>query len=113
MKAVAQLTPDLVFLDVQMPKLSGFEVLELIGRDVAVVFVTAFDEYAVRAFEVNAVDYLLKPVAPERVQAALVRARERLRTRTPTARAGRSCATRSRPAPGWSGWWCARERTWS
>jgi two-component system LytT family response regulator len=78
-KAVAQLAPDLVFLDVQMPKLSGFEVLELIGRDVAVVFVTAFDEYAVRAFEVNAVDYLLKPVAPERVQAALARARERLR----------------------------------
>jgi two-component system LytT family response regulator len=77
-KAVAQLQPDLVFLDVQMPKLSGFEVLELIGREVAVVFVTAFDEYAVRAFEVNAVDYLLKPVAPERVQAALGRARERL-----------------------------------
>ncbi len=76
-KAVAQLQPDLVFLDVQMPKLSGFEVLELIGRDVAVVFVTAFDEYAVRAFEVNAVDYLLKPVAPERVTAALGRARER------------------------------------
>jgi len=79
-KAVAQLAPDLVFLDVQMPKLSGFEVLELIGRDVAVVFVTAFDEYAVRAFEVNAVDYLLKPVAPERVAAALGRARERLGT---------------------------------
>jgi two-component system, LytTR family, response regulator len=77
-KAVAQLQPDLVFLDVQMPKLSGFEVLELIGRDVPVVFVTAFDEYAVRAFEVNAVDYLLKPVAPERVTAALGRARERL-----------------------------------
>jgi two-component system LytT family response regulator len=82
-KAVAQLRPDLVFLDVQMPKLSGFEVLELIGRDVAVVFVTAFDEYAVRAFEVNAVDYLLKPVAPERVAAALVRARERVRTAAP------------------------------
>jgi two-component system, LytTR family, response regulator len=83
-KAVAQMKPDLVFLDVQMPKLSGFEVLELIGRDVAVVFVTAFDEYAVRAFEVNAVDYLLKPVAPERVSAALGRARERLRTQATT-----------------------------
>jgi two-component system LytT family response regulator len=82
-KAVAQLAPDLVFLDVQMPKLSGFEVLELIGADVPVVFVTAFDEYAVRAFEVNAVDYLLKPVAPERVAAALVRARERVRTAAP------------------------------
>jgi two-component system LytT family response regulator len=77
-KAVAQLTPDLVFLDVQMPKLSGFEVLELIGRDVAVVFVTAFDQYAVRAFEVNAVDYLLKPVAPERVSAALAKVRGRV-----------------------------------
>jgi two-component system LytT family response regulator len=83
-KAVAQMAPDLVFLDVQMPKLSGFEVLELIGRDVAVVFVTAFDEYAVRAFEVNAVDYLLKPVAPERVTAALARARERVRTQART-----------------------------
>jgi two-component system, LytTR family, response regulator len=82
-KAVAQLSPDLVFLDVQMPKLSGFEVLELIGREVAVVFVTAFDEYAVRAFEVNAVDYLLKPVAPERVAAALARARERVRVEAP------------------------------
>jgi len=82
-KAVAQLHPDVVFLDVQMPKLSGFEVLELIGREVAVVFVTAFDEYAVRAFEVNAVDYLLKPVAPERVTAALARARERMRSQSP------------------------------
>jgi two-component system LytT family response regulator len=83
-KAVAQLQPHLVFLDVQMPKLSGFEVLELIGRDVAVVFVTAFDEYALRAFEVNAVDYLQKPVAPERLRAAVARARERLRSRVPS-----------------------------
>jgi two-component system LytT family response regulator len=84
-KAVAQLHPHLVFLDVQMPKLSGFEVLELIGREVAVVFVTAFDEYALRAFEVNAVDYLQKPVAPERLAAAVARARERLRARVPSA----------------------------
>jgi two-component system, LytTR family, response regulator len=77
-KAVAELHPDLMFLDVQMPKLDGFEVLELVGRDVAVVFVTAYDEYALRAFEVNAVDYLLKPFGPDRVAAALVRARERL-----------------------------------
>jgi two-component system, LytTR family, response regulator len=82
-KAVAQLHPHLVFLDVQMPKLSGFEVLELIGREVAVVFVTAFDEYALRAFEVNAVDYLQKPVAPERLAAAVRRARERLGARVP------------------------------
>jgi two-component system LytT family response regulator len=79
-KAVSELQPDLVFLDIQMPKLSGFEVLELIGRDVAVVFVTAFDEHALKAFEVNAVDYLLKP---ERFTAALARARERRRARQP------------------------------
>ena len=77
-KAVAELRPELVFLDVQMPKLDGFEVLELIGHEVAVVFVTAFDEHALRAFEVNAVDYLLKPTAPERLATALERARLRL-----------------------------------
>ena len=82
-KAVAEQRPDLVLLDIQMPKLTGFEVLELIGRDVAVIFVTAFDEHALRAFEVNAVDYLLKPVAPDRFRAALVRARERLQARAP------------------------------
>src|SRR5918996_1119261 len=60
-KAVTDLSPDLLFLDVQMPKLNGFEVLELIGRQVPVIFVTAYDEYALRAFEVHAVDYLLKP----------------------------------------------------
>jgi two-component system, LytTR family, response regulator len=82
-KAVSELQPDLVFLDIQMPKLSGFEVLELIGGDVAVVFVTAFDEHALKAFEVNAVDYLLKPVSAERFTAALARARERRRARQP------------------------------
>ena len=65
-KAVSELHPDLLLLDVQMPKLDGFEVLELVGRDVAVVFVTAYDQYALRAFEVHAVDYLLKPFSAER-----------------------------------------------
>ena len=78
-KVVAEQHPDLLFLDVQMPKLDGFEVLELVGRDVAVVFVTAYDQYAIRAFEVHAVDYLLKPFSPERLSEALNRARERLR----------------------------------
>jgi two-component system LytT family response regulator len=78
-KVVAEQHPDLLFLDVQMPKLDGFEVLELVGRDVAVVFVTAYDQYAIRAFEVHAVDYLLKPFSPERLGEALSRARERLR----------------------------------
>ena len=82
-KSVSDLKPDLVFLDVQMPKLTGFEVLELIGGEQAVVFVTAFDEHAVKAFEVNAVDYLLKPVGADRFRAALGRARERIRSRSP------------------------------
>jgi two-component system LytT family response regulator len=77
-KAVTELSPDLLFLDVQMPKLSGFEVLELVGRDVAVIFITAYDQYALRAFEVHAVDYLLKPFSEERFAEALSRARGRL-----------------------------------
>jgi two-component system LytT family response regulator len=77
-KAVTELKPDLVFLDIQMPKLNGFEVLELIGTDRAVVFVTAYDEYALRAFEIHAVDYLLKPFAAERFETALQRVKQRL-----------------------------------
>ena len=77
-KAVSELQPDLLILDVQMPKLNGFEVLELVGRDVAVVFVTAYDQYAIRAFEVHAVDYLLKPFSADRLAAAIDRVRERL-----------------------------------
>jgi two-component system, LytTR family, response regulator len=77
-KAVSELTPDLLLLDVQMPKLDGFEVLDLVGRDVAVVFTTAYDQYALRAFEVHAVDYLLKPISAERLSEALTRVRERL-----------------------------------
>jgi len=80
-KAVSELSPDLMFLDVQMPKLSGFEVLELIGRSVPVVFTTAYDQYALSAFEVHAIDYLLKPFSAERFAEALTRARERLATR--------------------------------
>jgi two-component system LytT family response regulator len=80
-KAVAELKPDLMFLDVQMPKLSGFEVLELLGQEVPVVFTTAYDQYALRAFEVHAVDYLLKPFGAERFAEALSRARERLSAR--------------------------------
>lgn len=82
-KAVAELNPDLLFLDVQMPKLDGFEVLELIGPDVAVVFITAYDQYALRAFEVHAVDYLLKPFDGARFDAALERAKQRLGTKMP------------------------------
>jgi two-component system, LytTR family, response regulator len=77
-KAISEKKPDLAFLDVQMPKLDGFEVLELIGQEVAVIFVTAFDQYAMRAFDEHAVDYLLKPFSLERFQKALEHARQRL-----------------------------------
>jgi len=77
-KAAAEHKPDLLFLDVQMPKLTGFDVLELIDRaGLAVIFVTAFDQYAMKAFDVHAVDYLLKPFSKERFEAALERAKNR------------------------------------
>jgi two-component system LytT family response regulator len=87
-KAVAELRPDVLFLDVQMPKLDGFEVLDLVGRDVAIVFTTAYDEYALKAFEVHAVDYLLKPFGRERLVEALARVRERLAARPRKMEAG-------------------------
>ena len=77
-KAVADLKPDLIFLDIQMPKLDGFEVLELLRPRPSVVFVTAYDAYALRAFEVHAVDYLLKPFSRERFEEALRMARQRI-----------------------------------
>ena len=80
-KTVQELKPDLLLLDVQMPKLDGFDVLELIGGRVPVIFATAFDSFAIRAFEVHAVDYLLKPFGAERLSEALNRARERIRSR--------------------------------
>ena len=83
-KAVAEHKPNLIFLDVQMPKLTGFDVLELIGTDMPVIFVTAYDQYAMRAFEVHAVDYLLKPIGRERFEAALERAKSRLGEKMPT-----------------------------
>jgi two-component system LytT family response regulator len=89
-KAISELGPDLVFLDVQMPKLSGFEVLELIGREVAVIFVTAYDSYAMQAFDAHAVDYLLKPFGKERFEIALQRARQRI---------GSAGQTPARPEP--------------
>ena len=80
-KAAAELKPDLLMLDIQMPKLDGFDVLELVGGDIAVIFITAYDSYAVRAFEVHAVDYLLKPFSAERLAEALDRARVRVHAR--------------------------------
>jgi two-component system, LytTR family, response regulator len=97
-KSVTELQPDLVFLDVQMPKLDGFEVLELIGTGAAVVFVTAHDNYAIRAFEVHAVDYLLKPFGVDRFEAALKRAKERLGGKSSSSRASGQDARRA-PSP--------------
>jgi two-component system LytT family response regulator len=77
-KAATELKPDLLMLDIQMPKLDGFDVLELIGNELPVIFVTAYDSYALRAFDVHAVDYLLKPFSAERLAEALERARLRI-----------------------------------
>jgi two-component system, LytTR family, response regulator len=70
-KAIAQHKPDLVFLDIQMPKINGFEMLELLESPPPVIFTTAFDEYAIKAFEAHAIDYLLKPFSKERFDKAL------------------------------------------
>ena len=77
-KAIAELAPDLAFLDIQMPRLDGFEVVELAGTKTHYVFVTAYDQFALRAFDVHALDYLLKPFTRERLAQALAHARERL-----------------------------------
>lgn len=79
-RSVSRFEPDVIFLDIQMPKLDGFEVIELLESKPLVVFVTAYDDYAVRAFEVHAVDYVLKPVNRERLDAVVDRLQERLRT---------------------------------
>jgi two-component system LytT family response regulator len=76
-KAAAEAKPDVLLLDIEMPKLDGFEVLELLDPAIGVVFVTAYDSYALKAFEVHAVDYVLKPFRPERLRDALERARGR------------------------------------
>jgi two-component system, LytTR family, response regulator len=80
-KAAAELRPELVLLDIDMPKLDGFEVMELLDPAVAVVFVTAYESHALRAFEVHAVDYVLKPFRAERLREALRRARGRVGAR--------------------------------
>lgn len=77
LKAIQQHAPDLIFLDIQMPKINGFEMLELVDKLPCVIFTTAFEEYAIRAFEVNAIDYLLKPFSRERFDKALQKMLER------------------------------------
>jgi len=74
-KAVNEFNPDIIFLDIQMPKLNGFELLELIDKKPVIIFTTAYDQYAIKAFEVNAIDYLLKPFAQSRFDEALKKAK--------------------------------------
>ena len=79
LKAIEKYEPDLLFLDIQMPEIDGFEMLDMLEEIPHVIFSTAYDQYALKAFEVNAVDYLLKPYVQERFDVALERAKENLR----------------------------------
>ena len=96
-KAAGEHRPDLLFLDIQMPKLDGFEVLELIDPPVAVIFVTAYDQYALKAFDAAAVDYLLKPFSTERLGKALERARALLSDPQPRSLQASDLAAAARP----------------
>lgn len=78
LKAIQELKPDLLLLDIQMPKIDGFELLEVLDPKPEIIFTTAFDQYAIRAFELNAVDYLLKPFSKERLDQALDKAKGRI-----------------------------------
>lgn len=80
LKAIQEMKPDLVFLDIQMPKLTGFEVLELLENPPLIIFSTAYDQYAIKAFELNATDYILKPYSRERFSQALGKAVAKLQS---------------------------------
>ena len=99
-KAITELSPDLVFLDIQMPKLDGFEVAELAGSKTRYIFATAFDQYAIKAFEFHALDYLLKPFSQQRFDQAVAHARANLRKGEPDAAVEqmvREAASRNKP----------------
>ncbi|MBN2615366.1 MAG: response regulator transcription factor [Bacteroidales bacterium] len=80
-KAIQEHQPDLVFLDIQMPKLTGFEMLELLDDNPEIIFTTAYDQFAIKAFELNAIDYLMKPFSRDRFHQALSKAFERMRNK--------------------------------
>ncbi|MBU2555538.1 MAG: LytTR family DNA-binding domain-containing protein [Bacteroidetes bacterium] len=82
-KAINELKPDLVFLDIQMPKLTGFEMLELLDELPEIVFTTAYDQYAIKAFELSAVDYLMKPFSRARFHEAVEKVMQRIQTKQP------------------------------
>ncbi|TSD74553.1 response regulator transcription factor [Janthinobacterium sp. KBS0711] len=96
-KAIAELGPELVFLDIQMPRLDGFEVAELIGGKTRLIFVTAYDQYALKAFECHALDYLLKPFSEQRFDQALAHARAHRSTPETVQTLAREAATRAAP----------------
>jgi two-component system, LytTR family, response regulator len=80
-KAVNEMKPDLLFLDIQLPKLTGFEILELVEHSPVIVFTTAYDQFALKAFEMNATDYLLKPFSSERFETAMQKALDKLKSK--------------------------------
>ncbi len=96
-KAAAEMKPELLFLDIQMPKLDGFEVLDLLEPKPKVVFVTAYDEYAIRAFEVRAIDYLLKPFSAARFAEVVAHAEEMVRRSATQPLAGLTAAVAKKP----------------
>ena len=97
-RVAGEVAPDLMILDVQMPKLDGFDVLELLAEPPAVIFSTAYEEHALRAFEVAAVDYLLKPFSQQRLREAIERLRERLASGQQTDLSALTDSTRTKPA---------------
>ncbi len=96
-KAIAELEPELVFLDIQMPRLDGFEVAELIGAKTRLIFVTAYDQYALKAFDCHALDYLLKPFSEQRFDQALAHARAHRSMPETVQTLAREAATRAAP----------------
>jgi two-component system LytT family response regulator len=85
-KRINEIKPELIFLDIQMPKINGFEMLELIDNPPVIIFTTAFDQFALKAFEVNAADYLLKPFSIERFNEALGKALQRIKDKSGSAK---------------------------
>ena len=81
LRTIAQFKPDLVFLDIQMPRLTGFEMIEVMTEKPVIIFTTAYDQFAIKAFEMNAVDYLLKPFPKERLRTAIKKAVERIESK--------------------------------